>query len=125
MLIYTDIFIWYLRGRESAAVFLESSLNLQLSIITYMELVQGMRNKEELRLLRQTLGDWQAEILAIDERISYRAAHYVEQHYLSHNLRLADALIAATAVERGHSLATGNLKHYGMIDELELVAFRI
>jgi len=48
---------------------------------------------------------------------------YVEQHSLSHALALTDALIAATAVATAMPLATGNLKHYRVIRELELHAF--
>jgi predicted nucleic acid-binding protein len=40
---------------------------------------------------------------------------YVEQHYLSHSLKLADALIAAAAVSNGTPLLTGNDKHYNII----------
>lgn len=95
-----------------------------MSIVTYMELVQGMRNKEELRLLRKALILWGISPLMIDERISQRAAYYVEEYFLSHALRLADALIAATAVERSLPLATANLKHYQVISDLKLVVFQ-
>jgi len=37
---------------------------------------------------------------------------------------LADALIAACAVESGQALATGNTKHFSSIKDIELVAFR-
>jgi predicted nucleic acid-binding protein len=49
---------------------------------------------------------------------------YVEQHYLSHSVQLADALIAATAVSYGLTLQTGNDKHYKIIKEVELEIFR-
>ena len=37
---------------------------------------------------------------------------------------MADALLAATAVESQMALCTGNRKHYGPIAELELSVFR-
>ena len=49
---------------------------------------------------------------------------YVEQHYLSNALELADALIAATAVSTGLSLVTGNHKYYKVVKELDLKRFR-
>ena len=124
MLVDTDVLVWYLRGNKQAATFLGTNQGFQISVVTYMELVQGMRNKEELRRLRKTLVIWGISPLMIDERISQRAAYYVEEYFLSHALRLADALIAATAVERGLPLATANLKHYQVVADLKLITFQ-
>lgn len=74
--------------------------------------------------MQAALPDWETPILMVSERISLRAMSYVEQHFHSHALRLADALIAATAVEQGASLLTGNAKHYSMITGLTLETFR-
>jgi predicted nucleic acid-binding protein len=124
MLIDTDVIIWYMRGNERARDFLDANPRFHLSVITYMELVQGMRNKNELRALRRALKNWKAEIIYINEEISSKAMFYVEQHYLSHSVQLADALIAATAVSYGLTLQTGNDKHYKIIKEVELEIFR-
>lgn len=120
MLVDTDVIIWYLRGHESAAEFLDEGGRFAISVVTYIELVQGMRNQQELRELRAQLRRWQTPILPIVETISHRAAFYVERHFLSDSLRLADALIAATAIEHGMALGTGNVKHYKPLKELEL-----
>lgn len=124
MLVDTDILIWYLRGHESAARFLATRQPFSLSVVTYMELVQGMRNRGELLTLRTTLRSWRTPVLPITEVISQRATSYIEEYFLSHSLRLADALIAATAMEHGLPLATGNDKHYRAVEELELEIFR-
>ncbi len=124
MLVDTDVLIWYLRGNQKAAEALEELEEIDISVVTYMELVQGMRSKEELRVLRSTLAEWSVGIRLIDEAISTRAMIYVEQHFHSHALRLADALIAATAVENGHTLLTANDKHYRVLPELTLELFR-
>ena len=68
--------------------------------------------------------DWSAKMLYIDENISTKAMFYVEQHYLSHTLQLADALIGATAVANGLALLTGNDKHYKVLRELEIIKFK-
>jgi predicted nucleic acid-binding protein len=47
-----------------------------------------------------------------------------EPLFLSHSLELADALIAATALNSGLPLLTANDKHYRMIDGLNLHVFR-
>jgi predicted nucleic acid-binding protein len=123
MLVDTDVLIWYLRGNPRAADALDSLEGFDVSVVTYMELVQGMRNKKELRTLRAALAEWGTRILMIDEGISMRAMFYVEQHFHSDNLRLADSLIAATAVVHGAPLLTGNAKHYRMISDLAVEKF--
>lgn len=125
MIVDTDVLIWYLRGRSEAADLLNARDEVRLSAVTYMELVQGMRNANELRVLRRTLATGHWQVLPITEVISTRAMTYVEEHFLSGSLQMADALIAATCIERGECLATGNVKHYRMIAELSIQTFRI
>ena len=48
MLVDTDVLIWYLRGNERAREAIESLPSFSVSVVTYMELVQGMRNQQEL-----------------------------------------------------------------------------
>ena len=124
MLVDSDVLIWYLRGRRKAAQFLDALPTLQLSAVSYIELVQGMRNKRELELLKADLDQRRATILPITEAISARAVTLVESHFHSHALQLADALIAATAIEHGLSLATANDKHYRVVTNLQLEVFR-
>ena len=124
MLVDTDVFIWYMKGNRKAYNIIESDININLSVITYMELIQGIRNKKELNILRKALKAWNAKVIYITEEISVKAMFYIEQHYLSHSLQLADALIAATAVSNGLVLLTGNDKHYKMIKNLQIEVFK-
>lgn len=124
MLVDTDVLIWYMRGQPPAAKFLNELGAFSISAVTYMELVQGMRNKAELLALRHAIRAWKTPVLPITEAISNRAMTYVEEHFLSHSLRLGDALIAATAVEHGLPIATANTKHYRVLSELVLRPFR-
>ena len=55
MLIDTDVLIWYMRGNEKAYQTIENSNNFFISVVTYMELVQGLRNKKELNHLQSAL----------------------------------------------------------------------
>ena len=51
MLVDTDVLIWYLRGHEEAARFLDSLQELKLSAVTWMELVQGSASTAIARTL--------------------------------------------------------------------------
>ena len=124
MLIDTDVLIWYMKGNEKAYNAIENSEKFFISVVTYMELVQGMRNKTELNTLRKSLNGWNAKILYISEEISVKAMFFVEQHYLSHSIQLADSLIGATAIAHGLTILTGSDKHYKIFKNLQLKKFR-
>lgn len=123
MVIDTDVLIWYMRGNEKAYQLIENSNNFYISVVTYMELVQGLRNKKELNALRKALHGWKAQILYISEEISAKAMFYVEQHFLNHSMQLADALIGATAIAHGLPILTGNDKHYKVMKDLQIKKF--
>ena len=124
MLVDTDVLIFNQRGNEKAAEWLDSQHHITLSAVTWMELIQGVRNKQELRTLREALRYWGASIQPINEEISARAQFWLETYALSHGMRMADALIAATAWHLACPLVTANDRHYRFIDELELQVFR-
>jgi predicted nucleic acid-binding protein len=124
MLVDTDVLIWYLRGDDSARQAIEALDSFCISAVTYMELVQGMRNKEELRILKSTLKSWGVKTLQINEEISIKAQIYVEEHYLGHSMQLADALIGATVSHFGAVLFTANDKHYRVIKDIKIKKFR-
>ena len=124
MVIDTDVLIWYMKGNEKAYKAIENSRNFFISVVSYMELVQGMRNRAELDSLRRALRIWNSKILYISEEISIKAMFFVEQHYLSHSIQLADALIGATAVTHGLPILTGNGKHYRVLKDVKIKKFR-
>jgi hypothetical protein len=95
----------------------------RISIVTYIELAQGCRDKAELARLKKGLAARHTEVLPITPAISQRAANLIDALALSHSLRLADALIGATALEHGLTLLTANIKHFGAIEGLQLDAF--
>lgn len=123
MVIDTDVLIWYMRGNDKAYQVIENSSNFFISVVTYMELVQGLRNKKELNHLRKALHGWKAQILYVSEEISAKAMFYVEQHFLSHSMQIADALIGATAVAYGLPILTGNDKHYRVMKDIQIKKF--
>ncbi len=125
MLIDTDVLIWYMRGNPKAYKVIEDLNGFSISVVTYMELVQGMRNKKELNALRKALYGWNAKILYLSEDISAKAMFLVEQHFLSDSVQLADALIGSTAITYGLPLLTANDKHYKAMKDVQIKKFRV
>ena len=59
-------------------------------------------------------------MIPLTEAISLRAVGLVEAYALPHGMRLADALVAVTALERDQALATTNARHYGFVPGIRL-----
>ena len=123
MMVDTDVIIWASRGNTRAANALNNAKGLTLSAVTYMEVVQGVRSKQELRDFQKALRIWRATVVHVNEPISQQAMFLVERYGLSHSLYLADALVAATAVHDGSPLFTGHAKHYGVVPDLDVLTF--
>jgi len=112
------------RGNAKAKDVLIAHPGPFISSITRMELVQGMRNRKELIYLNRTFLELGVRTIHLDVDISSRASLLVETHFHTHHLMLADALIAATALQQGLRLLTGNAKHYGVIPGLDVMKFK-
>jgi predicted nucleic acid-binding protein len=89
-----------------------------------MELLQGARSRREMRTLQQSLQNLGFRVLPLSEAIGHVAAALIEEHALASGLQVADALIAATALEYGETLITGNARHFQTIRSLDLSRFR-
>ena len=124
MIIDSDVFIWYLRGNENARRIIHANIPFSISVINYMELIQGMKNKKELQIFQKHLRKWSVNILQINDAISNRAMFLMEDYYLSHSIELADAIIAATSLEFHEVLLTANSKHYSYIPNVQIKIFK-
>ena len=124
MIFDTDIFIWTQRGNKKAAKLMEKAEEKYLSIQTYMELLQCAKNRTQHKLVKDFLTSFGFMVLPLTENIGHRASIYVEEYTLSSNIRSGDAIIAATAVENNMVLSSSNVKHFKMIKELKLKAFK-
>jgi predicted nucleic acid-binding protein len=123
LLIDTDVLIWMTRGHVGAAVKLQTVIPWRISAVTYMELAQGCRNKEELVRVKKGLALCQTEIIPVSVAISDRAVQLIDAYALSHGLQLGDALIAATAFEYHLTVLTANAKHFSQIERLNIEVF--
>jgi len=123
LIVDTDVLVWFYRGYEVAKKAILNIIPFKVSAITYIELLEGIRNKEELSRFKDDFLEWGVEVLQINENISLKAIDLVEKYKLSHNLELADSLIAATVLENDETLLTGNVKHYSYIKNLNVNKF--
>lgn len=124
MIFDTDIFIWAQRGNEKVARAIDRAEERFLSIQTYMELLQGAKNKEQHKYIKDFLYSYGFIVLPITDRIGHRASIYIEEYTLSSNLRAGDAIIAATAIENNMTLLSSNAKHLKPIKDLKLRVFK-
>jgi predicted nucleic acid-binding protein len=125
MLVDTDVLIWHLRGYPQATKKLDSFSALTISAVTYMELLQGLRNKAEMNALQQSLAMRHTQRLPLTPEITERAMALMEEMVLSDGLQMGDALIAAAALEHQPPLLTGNVKHFSAITNLRVEKFVI
>jgi predicted nucleic acid-binding protein len=124
MIFDTDVLVWASRGNLRAARTIDAVTDRALSIVSLMELLQCARSKLESRQIRQSLRQLRFRVLPLSEPIGATAAAIVEQHALAHGIQLADALIAATAIEADQPICTANVKHFRPVGALSRVAFR-
>jgi len=123
VLIDSDVLIWLTRGHVGAAQRLGQISTWRISVVTYMELAQGCRDKAELARLKKGLAARNTDVLQVTPAISERAAELVDLLALSHGMRLADALIGATAIVHGAMLITANTRHFEAVQNLVIEAF--
>lgn len=124
LLIDSDVLIELTRNHQKALDVLteyQRHYRLCVSSITRYELLIGSRNKQELRDLLQLLDTF--ETLPLNEAIAYCAERLLLAYNLSHNLQLADSLIASTALIHQIELLSRNKKDFAYIKELKLLAY--
>ena len=117
MLVDTDIIIDYLRGDPFAEEFIESNLDdIAVSSITVAELYQGVFEGEE----RSALDSMTSALttLPVTEDIAKEGGLMCRQYRKTHNIGLADCLIAATAKYHELPLRSLNTKHFPMLQNI-------
>lgn len=92
-----------------------------ISDVTISELFYGARNGKELKDIEKDLLRFRA--IPINIEISRMTTELIYQFSLSHNLALADALIASTAIYHNFELFTLNTKDFKFIKDLKLYQY--
>ena len=118
LLVDIDVMIDYLRGHAAAVAFVKRHADrIALSAIVVAELYAGVRGDEERATLDELIGLF--PIVPIDGQTACTGGLFKRDYGKSHGVGLADAMIAATAVEKQADLATLNVKHYPMLSDLK------
>ena len=117
----TNIFINAFNGRQATIDRLQEIglEQIALSVITIMELYQGMGNKVELAQMKKRIRYY--DVVEIDNATSGLATTLIENFKLSHGLQIPDAIIGATAVIHQIPLFTYNIKDFNFIPGIVLV----
>lgn len=112
-LLDTDIVIDFLRRREYARKLLENWAGeglLAISTLTHLEIYQGLKAGEEEGTNAFLDG---LTSLAVDVPIARQAGRMLgELRSKGVTVGIADAIIAATALQFGTPLLTNNIEHY-------------
>jgi len=90
-----------------------------VNTIIYLELIQGSKSKTEVQRIEKYLQNF--TLLHFDVNDSQRAIDLVRTYSGSHGLLLADAMIAATCLERQYFLLTLNIRDFHFINGLQLI----
>ena len=121
ILVDSDVLIASLRGMPAARDWLlrarQETGPLAISAMSVTEVAGGMRSPERRQVSRLLAS---MRTLPVTERIAWRAAEFMRLYRRSHQgIGLGDYLIAATADTGGLDLATLNVRHFPMIEDLE------
>lgn len=117
-LLDTDVIIYYTKGSEKYADFINSLGQVNVSFITIGELYRGALNKNDLRNIISLTKHF--NVLPCTPKVSALSTKLLEKYALSHGLGILDAIIAGTAIKNNLILITLNIKHFQMIKELKV-----
>lgn len=111
---------------QKAASYLQTNQQFSFSSITRYEVLRGLKAKGASRQLQQFATFCQhCQIFPITDVIFDRAADlWVATHAAGRPIKDADLLIAATALEHGLTLVTGNANDFSWIAGLTLEDWR-
>lgn len=125
-LIDTDIISMFLRGHEivesKVSEYISAHDNLNISILTYYEIISGLRYKNSQNMMKTFL-DFSKTISIIPlskESCNKSAEIYAELRKKGEIIDDIDILIAGICVEHNFILVTNNTKHFSRIKQIEV-----
>lgn len=130
-LLDTDTLSEVMKGRDPqvqrhARQYLASYGCFTFSIITYYEILRGLKAKRATRQITAFEERCRkSNVLPLTDDVVVQAADiYAELHQQGQLISDADILIAATALVHGLTLVTENVTHFGGISGLNLESWR-
>jgi predicted nucleic acid-binding protein len=119
IIIDSDILIWILRGKEAYKEQFKKVVEITqgsmfITPVQIAEIYAGLKESERVDT-EIFLNSFM--VLMIDPKIGELAGEYINQYKKSHQITLADAMIAAAAKIHGLKLWTLNRKHYPMLTD--------
>jgi len=112
----TNVFSQVFRGNAPVKSFVEG-LNAAVDITVYIECLQGSKSNQEKHEIKKYLANF--PLLHITPDVSKHAANLIDVYSNSHGLLLADALIAASAIENNLTLITYNVGDFKFVTGLK------
>lgn len=112
----TNVFSEIFKGNQNVTNFL-TSLESVIDTTIYIECLQGSKSNQEKRIIKKVLDNF--PLFPIDVDISIRALELIDKYSNTHGLLLADALIAATALENDLTILTYNVADFQFIQNLK------
>ncbi len=120
-LVDTDVVINYLKGENTAKIFLMRIIDEEVvgfySVITEAELLSGALSAQDEASIYAVLDVMAA--IEVERDIAIAAGKLRRRYFNAYKTTLPDAILAATAKERGLILATANVKHFKIFTEIE------
>jgi tRNA(fMet)-specific endonuclease VapC len=130
-LIDTDILSMFLRGNKEVKSNVEEYLShfstINISILTYYEILSGLKYKDANRQLDSFLKlcEVVSMIPITKESCSKSAEIYAQLRRKREIIDDVDILIAGICSENGFVLVTNNTKHFSRIKEIEIVNWSV
>ncbi len=112
----TNVFSKIFKGDANLKALVES-LDSVICTTVYIENIQGSKSNQEKRFIKKYLDNF--SLLLTDTDISSRAIELIDTYSNTHGLLLADALIAATALENDLTILTYNVDDFKFIKDLK------
>lgn len=115
-LLDNNVLTQILKGNIVVANFV-AGLKTAVDATVYIEALQGSISNQQKRIIKKLLDNY--PLLLITPDISQRAIDLIDTYSNTHGLLLADALIAATALENDLTVVTYNVDDFKFVQNLK------